>query len=245
MASVTTAYPSRSSPCALSRCSPSVLRGAGPCAGPAAAAPRAWVCGRPRRHAGGLRPRKQVEGQKVTDSAMKQAVSIIRQRVNAFGVSEAESQRAGSGRELPPSSCPIPGKTNSDVIDSLKSNAAKLDVPPGARRWERQLQRLVKPGSTATPAPTPTAVERCCRRFQSATDDAAFRAAYAKLDCTAKGALVGGVPVDPTKFVATCDREGVQKYVLVSTGARSLARRLPRPRRNCRCAGCRRVAWSR
>ena len=71
---------------------------------------------------------KSVAGQKVTDSAMKQAVSIIRQRVNAFGVSEAEVSVQGQGANST-IIVSIPGKTNSDVIDSLKSTA-KLDFRP-------------------------------------------------------------------------------------------------------------------
>jgi preprotein translocase subunit SecD len=150
---------------------------------------------------------KKVEGLKVTDSAMKQAVSIIRQRVNAFGVSEAEVSVQGQGANST-IIVQIPGKTNSDVIDSLKSTA-KLDFRPVLDAGSGS-PAVVKPGTT-TPAPTTQTV---FPPIQSATDDAAFRAAYAKLDCTAKGALVGGVPVDPTKYVATCDREGVQKYAL-------------------------------
>ncbi|NBO46754.1 MAG: protein translocase subunit SecD [Actinobacteria bacterium] len=152
---------------------------------------------------------KQVEGQKVTDSAMKQAVSIIRQRVNAFGVSEAEVSVQGQGANST-IIVSIPGKTNSDVIDSLKSTA-KLDFRP-VLDAASGIRATVKPGTgTASPAPTTPAV---LPPVQSATDDAAFRAQYANIDCTAKGALVGGVPVDPTKYVATCDREGAQKFVL-------------------------------
>lgn len=154
---------------------------------------------------------KNVEGQKVTDSAMKQAVSIIRQRVNAFGVSEAEVSVQGQGANST-IIVSIPGKTNSDVIDSLKSTA-KLDFRP-VLDIAIGTQATVKP-STSTPSPTPTpASPAVLPPIQSASDDAAFRAAYAKIDCNAKGALVGGVPVDPTKYVATCDREGAQKFIL-------------------------------
>lgn len=154
---------------------------------------------------------KQVEGQNVTDSAMKQAVSIIRQRVNAFGVSEAEVSVQGQGVNST-IIVSIPGKTNSDVIDSLKSTA-KLDFRP-VLDAASGAPAVVNPGSsTASPSPTP-ATSAVLPPIQSVNDDAGFRAQYNKLDCTAKGALVGGVPVDPTKYVATCDREGGQKYVL-------------------------------
>ncbi len=150
---------------------------------------------------------KQVEGQVVTNEAMQQAVNIIRQRVNAFGVSEAEVSVQGQGANSN-IIVSIPGKTNSDVIDSLKSTA-KLDFRPVL---DAQVGTATAVGSgTATPKPTTPAV---LPPIQSVADDAAFRAQYAKLDCSAEGALVGGVPVDETKFVATCDREGGQKYVL-------------------------------
>ena len=156
---------------------------------------------------------KSVEGQKVTDSAMKQAVSIIRQRVNAFGVSEAEVSVQGQGANST-IIVSIPGKTNSDVIDSLKSTA-KLDFRPVLDVAMGTPTTVTPGGSKATPSPTPTpAGPAVLPPLQSVNDDAAFRASYAKLDCSAKGALVGGVPVDPTKYVATCDREGAQKFIL-------------------------------
>lgn len=152
---------------------------------------------------------KDVAGQKVTNEAMKQAVSIIRQRVNAFGVSEAEVSVQGQGANST-IIVSIPGKTNSDVIDSLKSTA-KLDFRP-VLDVQSGAPASVSTGK-ATPSPTPT-TPAVLPPIQSAADDAAFRDQYAKLDCTAEGALVGGVPVDATKFVATCDREGGSKYVL-------------------------------
>lgn len=152
---------------------------------------------------------KQVEGQIVTNEAMQQAVNIIRQRVNAFGVSEAEVSVQGQGVNSN-IIVSIPGKTNSDVIDSLKSTA-KLDFRPVL---DAQLGTPASVSTgTATPSPTPT-TPAVLPPIQSVNDDAAFRAQYAKLDCTAEGALVGGVPVDETKYVATCDRDGGSKYVL-------------------------------
>ena len=153
---------------------------------------------------------KAVAGQRVTNEAMKQTVSIIRQRVNAFGVSEAEVSVQGQGANST-IIVSIPGKTNGDVINALKSTA-KLDFRP-VLDVQNGTPVTVKPTGKGTPAPKPT-TPPVLPPIQSATNDAAFQAQFAALDCTAEGALVGGVPVDPAKFVATCDREGGGKYVL-------------------------------
>jgi preprotein translocase subunit SecD len=49
--------------------------------------------------------------------------------------------------------------------------------------------------------------------IQSATNDAALKAAFAALDCSKPGATKGG-PADPKLFLVTCDKDGQYKYLL-------------------------------
>jgi preprotein translocase subunit SecD len=69
---------------------------------------------------------------------------------------------------------------------------------------------------SATPAasgsPSAPAGDAVLPPIQSKTDDAAFDAKYQALDCSAKDALAGGKPVDPTNFLATCQDDGTAKF---------------------------------
>ncbi len=91
----------------------------------------------------------QSQGGKITSAAIAQAVSIIRQRVNSFGVSEAEvtSQGVGANSTIVIS---IPGKTGQDVVNTV-GQTAELRI--------RQVLAVGAPNSkttgvTSTPAKT-------------------------------------------------------------------------------------------
>jgi preprotein translocase subunit SecD len=94
-----------------------------------------------------LTPTADQGGQQVNDDQLKQAVEIIRQRVDGFGVAESEVTTQGSGQNAS-IIVSIPGKTNSAILNSL-ATTAKLDFRP-------VLQEAVG-GVAPTPSPTPTA----------------------------------------------------------------------------------------
>ena len=75
-----------------------------------------------------LTPSANQGGAAVTDDQLKQAVEIIRQRVDGFGVAESEVTTQGSGQNAS-IIVSIPGVTNQAVLDSL-ATTAKLDFRP-------------------------------------------------------------------------------------------------------------------
>ncbi|MFN8167221.1 MAG: protein translocase subunit SecD [Candidatus Nanopelagicales bacterium] len=75
-----------------------------------------------------LTPTSSTTGAEVTDDQLKQAVEIIRQRVDGFGVAESEVTTQGSGNNAS-IIVSIPGVTNQAVLDSL-ATTAKLDFRP-------------------------------------------------------------------------------------------------------------------
>jgi preprotein translocase subunit SecD len=75
-----------------------------------------------------LTPTSATGGGAVTDEQLKQTVEIIRQRVDGFGVAEAEVTTQGSGSNAT-IVVSIPGASNEQVIETL-STTAKLDFRP-------------------------------------------------------------------------------------------------------------------
>jgi preprotein translocase subunit SecD len=94
-----------------------------------------------------LTPTANQGGQVVTDDQLKQAVEIIRQRVDGFGVAESEVTTQGSGQNAS-IIVSIPGVTDSAVLNTL-ATTAKLDFRP-------VLLEAVG-GVTPTATPTPSA----------------------------------------------------------------------------------------
>jgi preprotein translocase subunit SecD len=75
-----------------------------------------------------LTPTSATGGGAVTDEQLQQTVEIIRQRVDGFGVAEAEVTTQGSGSSAT-IVVSIPGATNQQVLETL-STTAKLDFRP-------------------------------------------------------------------------------------------------------------------
>lgn len=145
---------------------------------------------------------KPISGQgQITDVALKQSVEIIRQRVNGFGVAEAEVTTQGSGNNAA-IVVSVPGVNQQQIADQLKQTAL-LDF--------RAVETIVEPGPTTPPAKPYTAKPP----VQAAkADDPALQQALAELDCTNPANHQGGIPDDPTKWIVTCDKEGQAKYLL-------------------------------
>lgn len=133
------------------------------------------------------------ESGKVTNEAIDQAVSIIRQRVNSLGVAESEvaAQGSGTNRQIVIS---VPGDTGRRVVE-LVGQTAEL-------RFRQVLASSAATG-TADPAATPpTGVS------------AEVNAKFAALDCTKLANLQGTGSDAPTDTIAVCDRAGTTKYIL-------------------------------
>ena len=133
------------------------------------------------------------ENGKVTNEAIDQAVSIIRQRVNSLGVAESEVAAQGSGvnRQIVIS---VPGDTGRRVVE-LVGQTAEL-------RFRQVLATAAATGA-ADPAATPaTGVSP------------EVNAKFAALDCTKAENLQGSGADAPTDTIVACDRAGLTKYIL-------------------------------
>ncbi len=133
------------------------------------------------------------ESGKVTNEAIDQAVSIIRQRVNSLGVAESEvtAQGSGTNRQIVIS---VPGDTGRRVVE-LVGQTAEL----------RFRQVLASAASTATPDPAATAVTGVSE---------IVNAKFAALDCMKLENLQGTGSDAPSEIIAVCDRGGSTKYIL-------------------------------
>ena len=133
------------------------------------------------------------ESGKVTNEAIDQAVSIIRQRVNSLGVAESEvaAQGSGTNRQIVIS---VPGDTGRRVVE-LVGQTAEL-------RFRQVLATAAATGA-ADPAATPaTGVSP------------EVNAKFAALDCTKPENLQGSGADAPTDTIVACDRAGLTKYIL-------------------------------
>ena len=133
------------------------------------------------------------ENGKVTNEAIDQAVSIIRQRVNSLGVAESEvaAQGSGTNRQILIS---VPGDTGRRVVE-LVGQTAEL-------RFRQALATAAATGA-ADPAATPaTGVSP------------EINAKFAALDCTKSENLQGSGADAPEETIVACDRAGLTKYIL-------------------------------
>ena len=133
------------------------------------------------------------ENGKVTNEAIDQAVSIIRQRVNSLGVAESEvaAQGSGTNRQIVIS---VPGDTGRRVVE-LVGQTAEL-------RFRQVLATATSTGA-ADPAATPTSGV-----------SPEVNAKFAALDCTKAENLQGSGADAPEDTIVSCDRAGSTKYIL-------------------------------
>lgn len=135
------------------------------------------------------------ESGKVTNEAIDQAVSIIRQRVNSLGVAESEvtAQGSGTNRQIVIS---VPGDTGRRVVE-LVGQTAELRF-----RQVLATSSSLSTGSADASATPPSGVS------------ADVNAKFVALDCTKTENLQGSGADAPTDTIVSCDRAGQNKYIL-------------------------------
>ncbi len=159
-------------------------------------------------------------GKSASTEQLKQAVDIIRQRIDSTGVSEAQIVTQGDGKEAA-IVVSIPGKPSESTLELIKASA-KLEFRPvlvtgvGATA-------LVTPAPTKdNPKPTPTLPSSTpiATSTGKPTDNsdlnwvtAELQAEYEALDCANSFRAPGQVD-DPAKPIVTCDRERTTKFIL-------------------------------
>jgi len=161
------------------------------------------------------------DGQNVTSEQLNQAVSIIRDRIDASGVSEAEITTQGDKNVV----VSIPGTPDKATLDRIQSSA-KLEFRPVLTTEAAATTAVGDDTSTETPTPTDEASPSASLESTpsiSPTDASdsnwitpALADQYTNFDCAdldADGANVA--PADQP--LVTCDSTGTYKYILGPT----------------------------
>jgi preprotein translocase subunit SecD len=160
-----------------------------------------------------------LDGQAVTTEQLDQAVSIIRQRVDASGVSESQVITQGDTNII----VSIPGIPDENTLALIKASA-KLEFRPvlitsaGTPTAEVDGAGTSDPDATESPAPeeTPAAEEPTA----SPTDGSdlnwitpEIQKEFDDLDCASVFREPGQID-DPTVPLVTCDVNGLSKFIL-------------------------------
>ncbi|WP_127127757.1 protein translocase subunit SecD [Georgenia sp. SYP-B2076] len=190
---------------------------------------------------------KTTDNSKVTQEDVDQAIEIIRQRVDASGVSEAEITSQG-GQNIVVS---LPGKPDKATLDLVRRSAqlrfrpvllvgAPTTIDPAAAAAAQQPADGATPAPTETPTTPPTReeVEQAARTAADTNGDGQLSTEptaaptsnsdlawlteqttydYLTLDCTDPANRTGGITDDPAAPLVACSTDGSAKYVLGPT----------------------------
>ena len=146
------------------------------------------------------------EGQDVTEEQLTQAVSIIRQRVDAGGVAEAEVSTQGGSNIV----VSIPGTPDEATLERIRSSA-KLEFRPVLATGFVEITEEVNPDDVLIEGETPETQPTDASDVAWITPG--LGAAYTQLSCEQLDALGANV-ADPTKPLVTCSEEGITKFIL-------------------------------
>ncbi|TBN56783.1 protein translocase subunit SecD [Glaciihabitans arcticus] len=165
-----------------------------------------------------LAPRLE-SGQQVSEEQLAQAVAIMRQRVDASGVAEAEitTQGTGSGTNVVVT---IPGTPDEETLQRIQSSAT-LDFRPVLRSEVAPASAVGGEGDGSTSSPTPTPDVPLENNPSVEPTDAsdenwitpALLDTYTNFDCGSVDAADANVAPSGEPLVA-CDDLGQYKYLL-------------------------------
>ncbi|NYF10791.1 preprotein translocase subunit SecD [Leifsonia sp. AK011] len=164
-----------------------------------------------------LAPRLE-SGETVSPEQLDQAVSIIRQRIDASGVSEAEISTQGSQNIV----VAIPGVPDDETIARIESSA-KLEFRPVIFTDAAANSSVGGDDSTASPSPTPEAEnpEPLSTELTASPTDAsdpswvspALLDEFQNFDCsTLEESNANVAPADQP--LVTCSTDGIEKFIL-------------------------------
>lgn len=157
----------------------------------------------------------------VTSDQLAQTLRIIRQRVDGFGVAEAQVQVQGTGANTK-IIVTIPGATSRAVVDQLKTTAKMSFRPVVAEDYgspqptpsaspSGSSKPVAKPSPTPTPSVDPALL---VPPIQSKTLTSQYADIFKALDCATNTSVDGAKPDDETQYLIACDKDGAYKYVL-------------------------------
>jgi len=162
---------------------------------------------------------KLESGQTVTQEQLDQAVAIIRQRIDASGVSEAEISTQGAQNVV----VSIPGTPDDETIARIESSA-KLEFRPviyadaaATSATDSSNAPTATPTDGSTPTPTPTLESEPTTSPTDASDPAWVTPAlfdeFTNFDCASLISAQTNVAPSGEPLI-TCDTSGVEKYIL-------------------------------
>ncbi|MFJ4219380.1 protein translocase subunit SecD [Curtobacterium luteum] len=156
---------------------------------------------------------QNTQGDSVTSQQLNQAVNIIRQRINATGVSESQINTQGTNNIV----VSIPGKPDKATIDRIEA-AAKLTFRPVLYTEAATNSAVGGSGSTASPTPyTPPASLQATPSTKPTNGSdlsqvtPALQALYENYNCKAPDDVTAAPDDEP---LVTCDQDGTAKYIL-------------------------------
>lgn len=155
---------------------------------------------------------KVASGQSVSEEQLAQAVSIIRQRVDASGVTEAEINTQGNNVVVS-----VPGELDEQTRNRIESSA-QLELRPVILTSAATLASAspstepTDPAATAepTPAPTPTVQPTDASDFAWVSPE--LQSEYDTFDCASLDQRTEAAPADQP--LVTCDASRTVKYLL-------------------------------
>lgn len=156
---------------------------------------------------------QNTEGGSVTSQQLNQAVNIIRQRINATGVSESQINTQGTNNIV----VSIPGKPDQATIDRIEA-AAKLTFRPVLYTEAATDTAVGGDGKTASPTPysppasldaTPSTKPTNGSDLSQVTP--ALQDLYTNYSCAAPDDVTTAPDDEP---LVTCDQDGAAKYIL-------------------------------
>jgi preprotein translocase subunit SecD len=160
-----------------------------------------------------------LDGQAVTTEQLDQAVSIIRQRVDASGVSESQVITQGDTNII----VSIPGIPDENTLALIKASA-KLEFRPvlvtsaGTPTAAVDGSETSDPDATESPAPEETPVAEAPSAAPTDGSDLNWitpeiQKEFDDLDCASVFREPGQID-DPTVPLVTCDVNGLSKFIL-------------------------------
>ncbi len=154
------------------------------------------------------------DGEAVTEEQLSQAVEIIRQRVDATGVSEATIKTQGANNIV----VEIPGTPDENTLKLIRSSA-KLQFRP-VLLTSAGTTAAVGDSASASASPTPKASASAATPKAAPTDGSdlnwvstELQAQFDALDCATPFREAGQID-DPAKPLITCDVDGYGKFIL-------------------------------
>ena len=144
------------------------------------------------------------DGATVTEEQLNQAVGIIRQRVDATGVSEASVKTQGASNII----VEIPGTPDENTLKLIRSSA-KLQFRPVILASQSATASTTTDATTESPKPSASPTDAS----DSAWVTPELKAAFDALDCSTAFREPGQVD-DPALPLITCDSNGYEKFVL-------------------------------